>query len=144
LRLRLRVAVLHLLAVEGPHLRVLKQALTGAGEVVRRHVDRVRPDTELRVVGERAAALRLPGVEVPAAADGIAGLRDGEALVEGAAGEVRPGEVGDDEAVADRIVESDGIASVGGVARRPGAVEEVVEGGSRELVARLVEDPDRG
>ena len=68
----------HLRLVERPDARALEGAAGGIAEHVRRHVDAVRPDAELRVVVE--AAGRVDRVEVPAAADRVAGLRHGEAL----------------------------------------------------------------
>src|SRR5262249_8047500 len=81
--------------------------------------------------------------EVPAARHRVVRLRDREALVEGAAREVRPREVADDVAIADRVVERDRVALVVGVAGRTGAVDQIVEGRCGDLrAARLVEDPD--
>ena len=119
-------------------------------EHVRRHVDPVRPDAELRVVVQ--GPRRGDRVEVPAAVDRVAGLRDGEALegagrVDDVAGAVElEGEVRDDPAVLVAVVEHDGIAEVVGVAEVPEVplAHERVERERRDAVpVRLVVDADR-
>src|SRR5205085_6659362 len=106
-------ARVHLGFVERPHANALESA--GAeGEEVRRHVQAIRPDAELRIVVE--SVTNLDGVEVPPASDRIPADRSGEALVgrgDGVAAAVnQEGEVGDDPAVFKGVVKDDRIAEV--------------------------------
>ena len=144
---RRHIPRLHRVAVEHPDLHVLERARPSRREDAGRHVDPVRPDAELRVVGELAAALDLHRVEVPAARHWIGARGHRYALVHRAARVVRPGEVRDDPAVAERVVDDDRVALVvvvAGSARRRLA-EEAVEGeGGDAAAGALVEDADRG
>src|SRR5207244_9002059 len=79
----------------------------------------VRPDAELGIIIEcvdrrltACARVRAYGIEIPATAHGIAGLRDRDALVKRSHCSVpSKGKVGQDPAVCQRIVNNNWIAS---------------------------------
>src|SRR5205814_8682199 len=109
------------------------------------------PDAELRVVVQCARG--RDRIEVPAAVDRVAGLRDREALegagrVDDVAAPVElEREVGDEPTVLVGVVEDDRVAEVVRVAEVPEGplAHERVEGERRDAyAARLVVDPDRG
>ncbi len=92
------------------HPRAVVRADLGADEVeeaeeVERDVVRVRPDSELRVVGEVVVLERV----APVRAGRIAGLRDGHALEVGQSGDR---ELADHPAVGQAIVDDRGVAVV--------------------------------
>ena len=138
-------------AIESVDADFLVEALCNPGQAVEhvcRHVQPVRPDPHLRVVGEP----RMPGVvsadriEPPAAGDRIPRLGDGDALVVRPVLDVRPGEVGDDVAVGQLVVDHRRVAGVAGVAwrARPGTRHRRVERERRQWAsARLRPDADR-
>ena len=146
-----RRAGVHLLLVERPDVEAEVRPAGRVAEHVGRHVDAVRPDAELRVVAEAAGG--GDRVEVPAAGDRVARLRDGEALEDASGGLTLPRavelerEVGDEPAVLEAVVEDDRVAEVVGVAEVPEVplAHERVERERRDAVAvRLVVDADRG
>jgi hypothetical protein len=121
------LAGLHLEAIEGPNSHLLGDGTAAARietvEHVRGHVEPVGPDRHLRVVGEPGVS-RIVGadrVEPPPSRERVFGLRDRDALVVGAVLEVRPAEVGNEEAIAQRVVDDGRIAPVGRVARSSGS-----------------------
>ena len=136
---------LHLGLVQGPDAHVLEEV---ALEHVRRQVEAVRPDAELRIIGKQIGGLER--VEVPATADRVSALRNRETLI------VRRGriasrveherEIGDDPPIGARIPHDDGVAEivvVAGVAEIPLAHERVeAERGDAHAVA-LAKDADR-
>src|SRR5207253_105088 len=135
--------------VEGPDARDLKARTGAEREHVRRHVQAVRPDAELRIVIEVVA--NLDRIEVPAAGQRVATLRRGETLVrrreDVAANIGQEGEVGDDPAVFERVIDDDRIAKVVRVAEvsEVALAHERVEGEGRFLeTVGFSEDADRG
>ncbi len=132
------LAVQHGGAVQRPDLGPDPGGEHVAGEVVG-----VRPDAQFGVVAPGAVdrVFGIQVVEVPAAANGVAALRDGDALVGFARGE---GKVGDDPAVGHGVVEGDHVAPVLVIAGGAGwPLEKVVVGDFDQRGAGgLVEDAD--
>ena len=142
-------ARVHLLLVQRPDVVAEVRATGRVAEHVGGHVDPVRPDAELRVVAE--AAGRLDRVEVPAAVDRVAGLRNGEAL-EHVLGIDVPraieleGKVGEHPPVLEAVIEDDRVAEVVRVTKVAEAAlaHEGVERERRDPgPAGLVVNPDR-
>src|SRR5439155_3710571 len=107
---------------------------------------RIIPQRELRVIAEPLGirGIMLHRVEEPAAGDGAAGLRHGNALIE------RPikrgkSEVADHPAVSKVIVEHIRVSVVEATARRPSqrGKERVVCGRARQGVAVFVKNLER-
>ena len=118
-------------------------------EHVGRHVVAIRPYAQFGIVAKEVAGentgVDLHGVEVPATGHRVAGLGDCDTLVVRAGVLIEPGEVRDDPAVDQRVVEHHRVAVVAGVARAAGrAGEKGVEGYRRDGSAGgLVVDADR-
>ena len=129
------------------------QAYAEAGahdlEHVGRHVVAIRPYAQFRIVAKEVAGentgVDLHGVEVPATGHRVAGLGDCDTFVVRTGVLIEPGEVRDDPAVDQRVVEHHRVAAVAGVARAAGrAGEKGVEGYRRDGSAGgLVVDADR-
>ena len=138
-----------IVAVERPQAHTHEiGAAAGGGQAVEhigRHVDAIRPHAQLGIVVEPGVrgVIGAEAVHPPAAGDGIGGLGDGDTFVIRAILDIGPGEVGDDPAIGDGIVQHDRVAVVVGVTRGAGEVEEIVEGEGSKLRAGLVVNTDR-
>ena len=101
-----RTAGVHLRFVQRPDADTLERAAGAEREEVRRHVQTVRPDAELRIVVEDVGDLNR--IEIPAAAHRIARHRRGETLIRRRDRVARAvdleREVGNDPAVFERVV----------------------------------------
>ena len=120
-----RLTCQHFRPVEGedarPSIRIIL-------ELVIAHVIRVRPDCQLGII-VHIPIRHLKAVAIPRS-QRVSGCRNGDALVEGAAGHVE-GELAEDPTVSEGIEQGYGVAVIGGLAQPARPLPEGVVGGGR-------------
>lgn len=120
------LAVYEIVNVEGVNARFhVIGVVTGSVEAiehVRRHVKSVRPDSHLGIIRKpgMAGVIRPHPIKPPAARNGIARLRDRDALVVRAVLDIAPGKIRHDKAIELRHVDHRRIATVKIIARSSG------------------------